>query len=749
MAFLLGGSVRSVVIIAMVLTSMQSIGLDLASRLDGRLSDFVRSSLGFLFMSVLVVETNQQLLNRFELSLPWWGLPMASLVMAVSSSRRPIPRNAPMPALGNHPITIYGAAVALCSFTYYWLLPVALAILTLLIFRVDTISWKVKVIGTASTIAALSTLAVAMRPRYWALIAEEQVFYALVSSSLGHFPSTIFSFSTTGGITYHWLTYGLTGWMSREAQFDIMPLMSVILPVLFTALAFGLVVSVFKIESISIARQLIAVAAICLFLYRIGPWGGAKVLEWHLSPSQPASLAFCLGFLVLISTPSRITSVNLLFIGLLAYGAVGSYITTSIAPIVGSAVTVSVSLLPKFTRSIRNRSCVLGCVIALGAAISLYRFFRFPFGSQPGQVRLGLLPFLGFIGTWNGEITSLVGLDSLLARVGFLLGISAPLILASIVSFDHYPPFLIRCIRGIMVSGIVGALVIQSEYFAAQLVILTSTYVLAVPYLAIGYLSSVERQTSTYLAVLWGLVSWWVWYRVFNTAQEIGGVSGIRFRNYLQAFPAVVAFLYCAVAVMVAIVRGSENHRFGLATTLKRKTLHPTVGALLVFSCLQGLYGFHEGYKYYNWRYETRGELLNPSPSTVGIARWIAANTTQSDLFAVDRADSGLELQNLFMLSGRRLLVPGPRLWERDFRNEQGGARLLKIQNQLNDPTPSLVAELREVNVTHVLLRERDSKEQFLKLLGEPLFRNVEWTVYRILNCPERPTLASHISRCS
>ena len=730
--FLVGGSLRSVIVIAISLASMQSIGRHFASRLEGELGGFVRSCLGFLFVITLVVEVNQQLIRWFKMSLPWWSLPIVSLLVAQLSSNRSIPQNFRKTELGDQPIVIYGTSILMCSFTYYWFAPLALAVLTPVVFQIRRVSPAMKIVSLTGIIAALLTLAIAIKPRYWSLIAEEQVFYALISNSLAHFPSSIFSFSDTGGINYHWLTYGLTGWLGREAQFDLIPLMSLLLPILFTALAIGLVVSLLNIQSLTRRKQLVAILILCFFLYPIGPWGGAKALEWHISPSQPASLAFGLGLLLLITASSRVTPINLLFIGLCSYGAIGSYVSTSIAPIVGAAVALAISAFPGFPRSSRIKSCIFGCVIVTSAIFSLYRYFHIPLTNSDGQARLSLSPFLGFIEVWDGEISSLAGRELIMAKVGFIIGVSMPLIMTVIVSFGCYTNSLSRGIRAIAISGIIGALVIQSDYFAAQFVILTSVYVIAVPYLAIGYLGSVARQAYTYLALLWGLGSWLLWYFAVDAIKHRGGVQGVIYRYYLQASPVVVVCLYCSVAFFATVVARGKYRRFRLNTNDYQKILRQAVGALLVFSCLQGFYGYKEGFAYFNWRYETRGELLRPSASTLEAARWMTTNSTQDDLYAVDGAEADLDLQNLFMLSGRRLLIPGPILWERDFRDEPGGPRLLEIQKRLHQPTPSLIPELRGFGVTHILLRERESREQFLKQFGEPSFHNNVWAVYPI-----------------
>jgi hypothetical protein len=201
---------------------------------------------------------------------------------------------------------------------------------------------------------------------------------------------------------------------------------------------------------------------------------------------------------------------------------------------------------------------------------------------------------------------------------------------------------------------------------------------------------------------------------------------------FLTATPALLLITYLLGYEMATRIRESrriqrhENHGM-----LGRKAWHAAAATLLTFGCLQGIITSVEAYEYYQPRLSARVTVLNSSVETTAAAEWLASQPSDS-LIAVDESNADIQLQHLVALSGRRFLLFGARLWDKNFLEDAGAAHKLQLQRQLSSPSQSLLQELSAEGVSYLVLRREVSKQRITTLLGEPEYQNHVWSVHRL-----------------
>jgi hypothetical protein len=272
----------------------------------------------------------------------------------------------------------------------------------------------------------------------------------------------------------------------------------------------------------------------------------------------------------------------------------------------------------------------------------------------------------------------------------------------------------------------------QTDSFANQLPILTGTYLFALPLVIKYYVANFRTGLASYYAPVLAIAAWFVWYGLHLATRDLGDISNIRFRYTALALPAVLALLAASTTFLLRAPQPRGSRDSLLNGRNPTKILLHAIGAVVVFAVLQGGYALIEGYSYYNHRYETRGKTLEASSETIDAAIWMRANSSRTDLYAVDQANSDLELQNLLRISGRRILAIGPTLWAKDFRLDSSGPRLLQLQRSLSVPSAETLRALMKEDVTGIVLRREVSKVRFREAFGSPVFQNSDWVFYKL-----------------
>jgi hypothetical protein len=725
-------SAFSVGVIVAVVVSLQVIGMTLTAHISKNLDSFSRHGTGFLVAIVLTTETNQLLLRISERGFPWWLLVVVAMTLKLlNKTDVQGPRISPVESF-DYSLIMSFVVIGLASFTYFWFAPLSLIVAVLAWLRAICMPKKTVWLGFALFAVSLIAVAWRMRPKYWLLIQEEQIFYATLSSSLSHQPSNESIFGVTSGFNYHWLQYGLAGWISRESLVDEIPIMSVVLPLLFAFLAIGLTLSFLGVRTLSLKRQFLIAALLTLFIFRTGLGSGVKILNIFIAPAVSASLAYCASLIGLISQSGRTKPANLCLIFLLAYGAVGSYTTTAIAPIFGTTVALCLSTLFRHLYYDTRRNLLTAAAIVAGSSFALVRFIGFPFTETYDGARIGLFPFLGFVEAQSKEIFALFGSHRVAAKIGYFSGLCAPLLLAVLTQFRRRPSLLTLDLTATITLGAILLPLTQTDSFANQLPILTGTYLFALPLVIKYYVANFRTGLASYYAPVLAIVAWFVWYGLHLATRDLGDISSIRFRYTALALPAVLALLVASTTFLFRAPQPRGSRDSPLSGRNSTKILLHAIGALVVFAVLQGGYALIEGYAYYNHRYETRGKTLEASSETIDAAIWMRANSSRADLYAVDQANSDLELQNLLRISGRRILAIGPTLWAKDFRLDPSGPRLMQLQRNLSVPSAGTLRALMKEGVTGIVLRREVSRVRFREAFGPPVFQNSKWMFYKL-----------------
>lgn len=737
LAAIIAPSAFSVVVIVAVVVSLQVIGVTLTSHLLDHLDNFSRRGTGFLIATVLTVETNQLLLHISERGLPWWLLVVVAMTLKLLNNRDVQgSRISPVESV-NHSLIVSFVVIGLASFTYFWFAPLSLLVGVLAWLRATHTRKRIVWLGFAVLAVSLIVAAWRIRPKYWFLIQEEQIFYATISSSLSHLPSHESIFGVTSGLNYHWLQYGLTGWISRESLVDEIPIMSVALPLLFALLAIGLTLSLLRIQKLSFKKQFLIAALLTVFIFRTGLGSGVKVLNTFITPAVSASLAYGASLIGLVSRSGRTKPANLCLIFLLAYGAVGSYTTTAIAPILGTTAALCLSTLFSHHYSDRRWNLLIAAAIVAGSSFALMRFTGFPFTETYDGARIGLFPFLGFVEAQSKEIFSLVGSHRVTAKIGYFSGLCAPLLLAVLTQFRRRPSLLSLALTGTITLGAILMPLTQTDSYANQLPILTGTYLFALPLIIKYYVANFRTGLASSYGPAFAVVAWFVWYGLHLATRDLGDISSISFRYTALALPGGLALLAASATFLLRAPQPCGSRDSLLSGRNSTKILLHAIGAVVVFAVLQGGYALIEGYTYYNHRYESRGETLEPSSETIDAAIWMRANSSRTDLYAVDQANSDLELQNLLRISGRRILAIGPTLWAKDFRLDPSGPRLMQLQRSLSVPSAETLRALRNEGVTGIMLRREVSRVRFKEAFGLPVFQNSKWVFYKLSDFPQ------------
>lgn len=730
LAVLVAPVARSVLVIVAVIVALQIIGESFTAHLAGSVDNFSRNGIGFLVASVFVVEVNQLLLRISERGLSWWLVAGVAMLLKVRTKSRPRASHSSQVDSIDFLLITFFAVMGLASFTYFWLAPLALLTAALGWLRATHPRTQVVWIGFVVFAVSLMVIASWMRPRYWFLIQEEQIFYATLSSSLSRLTSSTSILGVTSDNNFHWLQYGLTGWLSRESLVDQIPIMSVILPILFSLVALGLCFSLLGLRVLSRSERLLSAVLLVFFLYRMGIGNGARALNMFISPAVSASLAYCSGLFDLLTRSDRAKPANLCLLALLAYGAIGSYTTTAMAPLLGATSALLVAILLKSHRRQTRVNLVAAAVITASSMVALLRFTGFPFAEIPDGARVGVFPFLGFVEAQSREIYSLRGMTRVAAKLGYFSGLSAPLLLAVLVLRRSKLTLLSIAVALTMTFGALLLSVTHTNSYADQLPIATGTYLFAVPILVKHFVINVRLRLSALWPAVIAIVTWFVWLRLHFSTRHLGNSFSIGFRYVAYTLPVLLGVLPIILAIFLHLFRTRSSSESRLGTLGVHHVLHYSLGAVLAFAVLQGGYAFVEGYGYYNHRYETRGSTLEPSSETIDAANWMRTNSSRADLYAVDQANSDLEIQNLLRVSGRRILAIGPTLWAKDFRLVGDGPRLLQLQRQLSVPTLDLLRDLAVERVTHIVLRREISSVRFKELFGLPEFQNSRWVIY-------------------
>lgn len=723
---------RSLVFGILVL-ALQTIGSALIHR-SPLIAPTVRSLSAALLVSIVLVVEIQQFVLRFtNRGIPIVVVVTLGVVLIAKRPRNPEGLNSSREFLGD--VSLLGISsfitLLLASRTYFWIVSWAVFSLCLAMFgHLNThLRTKRSVLTLFATVWGIAGLV--LRDSAPILISEEQVYYDLLSKSLAVSVSSEPLFTTTSTIKYHWLSYAFIGWMDRELQFEQYSLMSGIAPILFGILVVLIVLRALNVERMSFKKQTLLSVIVGTFISRTYLGGGFGTLNNFTSPSQVLSLLFGAHLMLEIGERKDIEwrSRNVV-LALLAYGAVGSYVTSTAPIVAGSVIYMSMNLLRQWRSTDWRRELFALAAVVGTSGFALWRFTKFPFAEASDNSRLSVTPLLAFAEQLSGEVRALYGTERTLAKVGYFLGLAILPLLAVVSSNRRDSQGFKHVLRLAIMVGVLGVVVTQTGSYANNLVLLTGMLIFAIPLASVSLVETIKLNFFVVLAATSGALTWLLWISENSQRANYGGIGDIRFRLFAQSLPAVLAIFLVALAFGLTPLGISNHAREQVTPSLLTRLPKVALVGVLTFGCLQGVSTWWEGYGYYNSRFERWSKELRPSPTVQQASKWITKSLPSTALIAVDQANNDIHLQNLMRLSERHFLVAGPNLWAYDFRLDQNGPRLIQMQRLLSSPSDALFTDLRNEGVTHIILRREISRERVSVVLGAPVFSNDDWWIF-------------------
>jgi hypothetical protein len=718
-----------VAVLALQTTGSAALGIEWT--FSGQL---IRNAFGLLVGTVLLVELDQASLATLGRGIPLGMLvALGFLRVAWTSTRGSTALPQEDQFASPRVLILYLCAVFFSAGRqHHWLSLVAVSFVMLFLIsgKRPLNSW----IPISVALLALISLgsAIRMRPTYTPLVTEEQVFYELLSNSLSHFPASQPSYTTTSGINYHWLANGLTGWLNREIGFRPFILSSLVLPIVFGLMTVYLVAVLTCMGSRPLRSHIVVVVAAGLFGFRIYSGNSVGALNTFTSSQELLMMALSIGLLVMLShDPPAKTMRSVMVCAVLAYGSVGAGASAVVTFVPGVLVFLLVRVLADRRYAARREALGLIISVIASAVLALWRFHGYPNPSFSGGARIGIFPLFGFVGQMVGDLDELPIYQQAPARTLYTLGVAAAPLAALVLPRIAEGLRRRSIVDYVLMSALVGVTVTQFGSFGINLRILTTASILAIWVLALEVVESSERFKFFLWPIAIAVLAWAVWYWLVATTGA-GDVRSIQTRMFLTATPALLLITYLLGYEMATRFRDSRrSQRHESRRMLGRKAWHAAAATLLTFGCLQGIITSVEAYQYYQPRLSARVTVLNSSDETTAAAEWLASQPRDS-LIAVDESNADIQLQHLVALSGRRFLLFGARLWNKNFLEDAGAAHKLQLQRQLSSPSQSLLQELSAEGVSYLVLRREISKQRITTLLGEPEYQNHVWSVHRL-----------------
>ena len=626
------------------------------------------------------------------------------------------------------------SGLAIWSQTHFWPIFWALAATSVIFLGHDSRKWRVW-IPLLIVLTALAEYATRrLKSPKWPLFAEEHVFYELISSSLALRPTHSPIFSSTSGITYHWLSYAFAGWINRAVDAPGFVVTAGVLPIFFAILAVVLLLDYLRASSLNILQVAAMVACVGTFGSRMGEGNvhgvvlGLAVPSFALATCAVCGLFLTTGQIVLNGT-FRTLLVGIVF----AFAALGSYLAVGLIPVGSAVMLLAVDSFRAPNRQVRRQRVIAFLALAGVALASLRIFAGFPNTADSTTSRLSVLPLLGFVESLTGEVFVLSGFPRTLAKFGYFAGLITPALLLATSPREPEPSGFGRLTRICAPLSIVGVMVIQDDSFASSRVLVTSLQYFAIPLLVITVIRQQFSRGDVLKLTILGFVVWLTWLIEDDRRAHLGGPENVMFRAVGQATPALLglAGAACSFIGWRTFSNRSTRGRRSWRISWTRAWSFATV-AVLVFGSLQGMSTSVEALGMYQPRFEDWGASYSANDQTRSAAHYLKLNSDSTSLIAVDRADGSLQLQHFSLLAERQMLVIGSTLWAKKFYSDKDGPRRLQLQRLLSTPSRELIEKLEAEGVTHIVLRRELSRHRFLALFGPPDFQNRSWAIYAI-----------------
>lgn len=716
--------------------ALQTIGLRILGEFGQQYRSLARNIFGTVLGIVIFSVAQQLWLRATNQSVHMIVLLTIGVLAAVTPGRVSLTRDFGAIGVEDARTWLAGVSSALLvwSQTHFWPATWAVATILVIVLTHNPQKPKVWMMAFVSLIAFAGFITQRTRSTNWPVFAEEHVFYELLSTSLALRPTDSPLFTTTSGITYHWISYSFSGWLTLATGATEFVMTAGVLPVFFAILALALLLDRLSSASLGVGTTVLLVGCIGFFGSRMGEGNMHGVVLGLAAPSF--SLATCV-VCCLFLTVDRIhrnpnlrgTLVGMLF----SFAAIGSYMAVGLIPVGAAILYLATASLRTDDKSARRRLILASSALTSAVAAALRVFAGFPNSAESTTAWLAVLPLFRFVEELTGEIFVLDGLLRSIAKFGYFSGIIAPVVLLAIRPKEQESSGFSQLTRTCSLLSIAGLVAVQDDSYASSRVLVTSLYFFAIPFLFVGLVRSRHLRSTVLNSSVLGFAVWLVWLVEDDRRAPLGGPTNVMFRALGQAAPAVVG-LVGGTAAFIGWIRSrksaTDTESIG-ENGASRAWLSAAV-AVLVFGSLQGVSTSVEAWRMYQPRFEDWGVSYSSNDDTERSAQYLRSNSDSSAIIAIDTADSGLQLQHFVRLSQRQVLVIGASLWAKRFYEDSDAPLLLQLQRQLSSPTPELFSQLKTAGVTHIVLRREISRQRFLSLVGHPDYENASWAIYII-----------------
>ncbi|NBR99798.1 MAG: hypothetical protein EBT42_05415, partial [Actinobacteria bacterium] len=265
-----------------------------------------------------------QIFRNTAISSFAWTLPILFFPLSIWKSRLKIDVTiARSDLITTDLLAILATVLLILSPEWFWPLPLALLVISIVIWR-EIPKWRKPSAIVATCLIPISVFSILIRPIGWWIEDTDVALYEAISRTLGHwgFRDNINGAGTS--TNYHWFAYAWSGLIDRISGSPEWVSNTRTIPLLIT---FGTVLIIWAIlEQLSHSRLIVIFSLFAIGGFdTVQTWGRGFKLGIIASPSQMYGLFLLLAFLfVFILDTNNLLKKPLPLFFLLAFGVIGS-----------------------------------------------------------------------------------------------------------------------------------------------------------------------------------------------------------------------------------------------------------------------------------------------------------------------------------------------------------------------------------------------------------------------------------------
>ena len=576
-----------------------------------------------------------QIFRNTAISSFAWTLPILFFPLSIWKSRLKIDVTiARSDLITTDLLAILATVLLILSPEWFWPLPLALLVISIVIWR-EIPKWRKPSAIVATCLIPISVFSILIRPIGWWIEDTDVALYEAISRTLGHwgFRDNINGAGTS--TNYHWFAYAWSGLIDRISGSPEWVSNTRTIPLL---IAVGTVLIIWAIlERLSHSRMIIIFSLFAIGGFdTVQSWGRGFKLGIIASPSQMYGLFLLLAFLlVFILETNNLLKKPLPLFFLLAFGVIGSKVAHG-AVLAGAVGFFWLANFVKDKKFNWHHTWLTTATI-LGVATGFYFIINGGGGSSRGM----LFDQFGFVDGITGDfrpfglaIQWIAGLIFFFGFLGLqLFGLVALCTFASTSAQKQVSFFAI----GIALAGMLSAMFLSGEFAVELFFTHAASSVLVVLIIPI-VLKLITSDDFKYprsvlsIAILVGLSS-----AIFaNLLPNLN--SGSPTAIALRTIPSLVGLITLLSALACALYLKKVKFRIQSEVSFFKKFMALALVGLLAMSI--GFYStnyaknIQEEYPQSNRDFASRIGLDRPDLQSA--SNWISTNTKTSAIFATN-----------------------------------------------------------------------------------------------------------------